>query len=47
MPGFSVRAMGGGVVAVVPVLLVSDGREELGEEAEVLLDYHSGNFCLK
>lgn len=47
MPGFSVRAAGEGVLAVVPVLLVSDAREELGEEAEVLLDYHSGNFCLR
>lgn len=47
MPGFSLRAVGEGVLALVPVLLVSDGRDELGEDAEVLLDYYSGNFCLK
>lgn len=48
MPGCSVREWSAGVLAVMPVLLVSDGRDELGdEEAEVLLDYHSGNFCLK
>ncbi len=47
MPGFSVQAWSKGVLAVVPVLLVSEGRDELGEDAEVLLDYHSGNFCLK
>jgi hypothetical protein len=47
IPGFSVRAWSAGVLAVVPVLLVSEGRDELGEDAEVLLDYHSGNFFLK
>lgn len=47
MPGFSLQAAGDGVLAMVPVLLVSDGREEFGEEAEVLLDYYSGNFYLK
>jgi hypothetical protein len=33
MPGCSVRAWSAGVLAVIPVLLVSDGRDELGEEA--------------
>lgn len=47
MPGFSVQAAGEGVLAVIPVLLMSDGREELGDEVEVLLDYYSGNFYLK
>lgn len=47
MPGCSVKAWSSGVLAVIPVLLVSDGRDELGEDAEVLLDYHSGTFCLK